>query len=76
MNKHLALCSVAVVVFLVAFLGQARCQPPRPEVVGWLSGVIPFHKDAIATSLVWRRESMCPKLLMWMRPSEYRPQDY
>jgi len=70
-----ALCPI-VMLFFVMFLGQAQCQPPSPEVVGWLSGIITLHKDAIATSLVWRRELMCPKLLMWMQPSKYWPRDY
>ena len=41
---------------------------------GELSSLIPFHKDAIHSSLVWddRRD---PWLCFWMRPSEYRGSD-
>jgi hypothetical protein len=43
---------------------------------GLNSGLIPFHKDAIHASLIWTEESDCPKLLIFMRPSEYKPSDY
>lgn len=52
--------------------------PADPAQCGKKSGLVPFHKDAIHTSLVWsgRDKNRCPKLLMWMRPSEYKPSDY
>jgi hypothetical protein len=52
--------------------------PADPAQCGKKSGLVPFHKDAIHTTLVWsdRDKNRCPKLLMWMRPSEYSPADY
>jgi hypothetical protein len=48
-----------------------------PEVCGQNSGLVPFHKDAIHSSLIWDKElSHCPKMLIWMRPAEYKPKDY
>lgn len=48
-----------------------------PTECGEKSGVIPFHKDAIAASLIWKNAAAeCPKMLIWMRPAEYKPKDY
>ena len=52
-----------------------------PAVCGQNSGLVPFHKDAIAASLIWpdkkkNEKSPCPKMLIWMRPAEYKPSDY
>lgn len=50
---------------------------PDPSICGQNSGFVPFHKDAIHASLVWaKKNSECPKMLIWMRPSEYKPSDY
>jgi hypothetical protein len=46
----------------------------NPRDVGELGPVIPFHKDAIHSSLTWN-EGQTPKLLFAMRPSEYRGTD-
>jgi hypothetical protein len=57
-----------------AFASQA-CT--GPEVCGQNSGLVPFHKDAITASLIWAKaNTRCPKMLIWMRPSEYKPKDY
>ena len=47
-----------------------------PQVCGQNAGLVPFHKDAIHASLIWTKKSECPKMLIWMRPSEYKPKDY
>lgn len=53
-----------------------------PSVCGQNSGLVPFKKDAIGATLHWRDSSNskwkaeCPKMLIWMRPSEYKPNDY
>ena len=54
-----------------------------PSVCGQNSGLIPFHKDAILASLIWAKpkhgsddKPLCPKMIIWMRPSEYKPKDY
>ena len=47
-----------------------------PSDCGLNSGLVPFHKDAIHASLVWKGKSQCPQMLIWMRPSEYKPKDY
>jgi hypothetical protein len=48
-----------------------------PGVCGKNSGLVPFHKDAIHASLIWdKKNSRCPKMLIWMRPSEYKPSHY
>lgn len=50
---------------------------PNPSVCGQNSGLVPFHKDAIHASLIWEDAwAECPKMLIWMRPSEYKPQHY
>jgi hypothetical protein len=54
--------------------GAAECLPSH--VCGQNSGLVPFHKDAIHASLIWTKQSECPKLLIWMRPSEYKPRAY
>jgi hypothetical protein len=50
--------------------------PADPQVCGRNSGLVPFHKDAIHASLIWTKQSQCPKMLIWMRPSEYTPSAY
>jgi hypothetical protein len=48
-----------------------------PEVCGQNSGLVPFHKDAIMASLIWNeKRPHCPKMMIWMRPSEFKPKDY
>jgi hypothetical protein len=48
-----------------------------PAVCGQNSGLVPFHKDAIQAGLIWgKAKDQCPKMLIWMRPSEYKPKDY
>jgi hypothetical protein len=48
-----------------------------PEVCGQNSGLVPFHKDAILAGLIWDKpDSKCPTMMIWMRPSEYKPKDY
>jgi len=48
-----------------------------PSICGQNSGLVPFHKDAILASLIWpKAKTECPKMAIWMRPSEYRPKDY
>ena len=52
-------------------------------VCGQNSGLVPFHKDAIMASLIWPQvqagtsgKADCPQMMIWMRPSEYKPKDY
>ena len=51
-----------------------------PEVCGQNSALVPFHKDAIMASLIWGKKEndgkACPQMIIWMRPSEYKPKDY
>ena len=48
-----------------------------PSVCGQNSGLVPFHKDAILAGLIWPEGKRdCPKMLIAMRPSEYKPKDY
>jgi hypothetical protein len=48
-----------------------------PSVCGQNSGLVPFHKDAIHAGLIWNgTKAQCPKMVIWMRPSEYKPKDY
>src|SRR5256886_3609964 len=48
-----------------------------PSVCGQNSGLVPFHKDAILASLIWdTAKTECPKMVIWMRPAEYKPTDY
>ena len=48
-----------------------------PSVCGQNSGLVPFHKDAILASLIWdEAKTECPKMVIWMRPAEYKPRDY
>ncbi|HVJ89626.1 MAG TPA: galactose oxidase-like domain-containing protein [Labilithrix sp.] len=49
------------------------CEPAK---CGKNSGVVPFHKDAVHASLLWKERAKCPQMLIWMRPSEYKPSDY
>ena len=53
------------------------CPAAGPAVCGENSGLIPIHKDFIHASLIWdQKNSDCPKMLVWMRPAEYKPKDY
>ena len=48
-----------------------------PSVCGQNSGLVPFHKDAILASLIWdTAKTECPKMVIWMRPAEYKPRNY
>jgi hypothetical protein len=48
-----------------------------PSVCGQNSGLVPFHKDAITASLMWANaKAQCPTMLIFMRPSEFKPKDY
>jgi hypothetical protein len=51
----------------------ARAQS-NPSEVGELGPLIPFHKDAIYSTLIWN-ECGSPKILFGMRPSEFRGTD-
>ncbi len=48
--------------------------PGDPSQVGELGPLIPFHKDAIAATLLWNGDGS-PKLYLWMKPAEYRGTD-
>jgi hypothetical protein len=79
----LGLTSIGVMLLAAvaaAYEGGAQdCDPgnPDPSICGQNSGFVPFHKDAIHASLTWANESsVCPKMLIYMRPSEYTPSDY
>lgn len=53
------------------------CPAGGPAVCGENSGLVPVHKDFIAASLIWdKKKAECPKMLIWMRPSEYKSKDY
>jgi hypothetical protein len=57
-----------------ALSGHSTTDPAK---VGKNSGLVPFHKDAITASLVWANAAtQCPRMLIWMRPSEFKPRDY
>lgn len=82
---HLAACLTAI--FLGSFGAETASASHTcasgPSVCGQNSGVIPFHKDAILASLIWPKytkgsdfKADCPKMIIWMRPSEYKPTDY
>jgi hypothetical protein len=82
MRHRVAILSAA---FLGAFLlsldgGSASASHTcagGPSVCGQNSGPVPFHKDAILAGLIWAgAKSECPKMAIWMRPSEYKPKDY
>src|SRR5207253_1855414 len=48
-----------------------------PEACGQNSGLVPFVKDGIMASLIWPdAEAQCPKMMIWMRPAEFKPKDY
>jgi hypothetical protein len=72
-DKALVMLAVAI-----AWLGTVAAAQPcsDPAVCGQNSGLVPFHKDAIHASLIWTKKSQCPKMLVWMRPSEYKPSAY
>ncbi len=71
------ICLEVLLISLLVVLGSASHACSSAKVCGKLSGLVPFHKDAIHASLVWSSaRDQCPKMLIWMRPSEYRPVDY
>src|SRR5688572_6580066 len=56
-------------------------KPNRPSMaykfVGKPQGLVPVHKDFIHASLMWNKKNAeCPQMLVWMRPSEYKPKHY
>jgi Domain of unknown function (DUF1929) len=84
-------CSILVLILNWVFLGtmllvslDGRSASAAPcvggaAVCGQNSGLVPFHKDAIGATLLWEKKtekSDCPKMLIWMRPAEYKPKDY
>jgi hypothetical protein len=77
-----ALCAAFLVaISLVALDGGSASASHTcaagPSVCGQNSGLVPFHKDAILASLIWdKAKTECPKMVIWMRPSEYKPKDY
>ncbi|MGH8790154.1 MAG: galactose oxidase-like domain-containing protein [Cupriavidus necator] len=84
-NRHKALslavtgtCSFWLIATPVGtVLAADGCPAAGPAVCGEKSGLIPIHKDFIHTSLIWNKKySECPKMLIWMRPSEYKPKHY
>lgn len=61
--------------------GDPQGEPDRdttgesePDRDGTLGPLIPMHKDAIHSGLIWDGEAP-PKILFWMSPSEYRGTD-
>jgi hypothetical protein len=67
--------------FITAPVGSAlaadECPAAGPAVCGENSGLVPVHKDFIHASLIWnKKNSACPRMLIWMRPSEYKPKHY
>lgn len=76
MSKYFLVLLIIVLSALLACTSASHtCS--SASVCGRLSGLVPFHKDAIHASLVWSSAAAeCPKMLIWMRPSEYRPIDY
>lgn len=76
----IAIASLVVAWFLWLGGGTASAShtcAAGPSVCGQNSGLVPFHKDAIHASLIWEKaKSKCPKMIIWMRPSEYKPRDY
>ena len=88
--KYLVLVLFTVLVCATALfaldVGTASAGPcvGGPAACGQNSGLVPFHKDAIAASLIWGKhkdkkeddDKTCPKMIIWMRPSEYKPKDY
>ncbi len=71
------ICLKLLLITILFALASASHTCSSEKVCGKLSGLVPFHKDAIHASLVWSSaRDQCPKMLIWMRPSEYRPVDY
>jgi len=70
-----------IVIAVLAWDDHVVAQVPQscvggPQECGQNSGLVPFHKDAVHASLIWTNKSECPKMLIWMRPSEFKPKDY
>ena len=68
-------------MLLVSFVGRPAsanhtCGTTPSATCGEISGLIPTHKDAVGSSLVWGTNWECPKMLIWMRPSEYTPREF
>jgi hypothetical protein len=71
-------CSLWLITAAVSSASAADgCPDAGPAVCGEKSGLIPVHKDFIHASLIWNKKySDCPKMLVWMRPAEYKPKHY
>ncbi|KWI69836.1 hypothetical protein WM07_01985 [Burkholderia ubonensis] len=77
----LAMALVCLFVFVGMPIRAARaadaCPAAGPAACGEKSGLVPIHKDFIHASLMWsKKNSECPKMLIWMRPAEYKPRNY
>jgi Domain of unknown function (DUF1929) len=75
-------CATSLVSLDVGIALAGHCVG-GPSVCGQNSGLVPFHKDAIMASLLWSKHKKwngdkadCPKMIILMRPSEYKPKDY
>ena len=70
---------IAAVWFLCLGGGTAEAfhpVPNNPAAVGEIGPLIPFHKDAIHSVLIWTGVNRDrPKVCFWMRPAEYRGTD-
>ena len=54
-----------------------ECPEAGPALCVEKSGLVPAHKDFIHATLIWNKKySACPNMLVWMRPSEYKPKHY
>lgn len=76
-----AVASTCALWMITAPVGSASaadgCPDAAPAVCGEKSGLVPVHKDFIHATLIWNEKySECPKMLVWMRPAEYKPKDY
>lgn len=60
---------------MIAAPSASRAQVDPRSQVGELGPLMPWHKDAIHAGFVWKEHAKKPKLLMWMRPSEYSGPD-
>lgn len=77
----LALTGTCSFLLIAASVGPALavddCPAAGAAVCGQNSGLIPIHKDFVHASLIWNKKyAECPKMLIWMRPSEYKPKHY
>ncbi|WP_354685052.1 hypothetical protein [Cupriavidus necator] len=70
-------CSAWLMTAPAGSAQAADCPAAGPAVCGENSGLVPVHKDFIHASLIWNQKySTCPRMLIWMRPSEYKPKHY